>query len=214
MNNFLITRPNHDITTNYLYYWSSLVIDKAFEKNIPVIDLKGKRANRKELTSIIKKINPTLIFFNGHGNNSSITGFDNQILIETNDNEFLLEGKIIYSLSCRSASKLGKCCISAGTKAYLGYKEDFIFMFDENCISKPLADKTVAYFLIPSNYLIISLLKKNTPQEAYKKSQQTFKKHIRKLLTSETVKTDKELIPYLVWDMTHQVCLGDQAVKF
>ena len=32
---------------------------------------------------------------------------------------------------------------------------------------------------------------------------------MQKLLTSETPKEEKELVPYLRWDMIHQVCLGD-----
>lgn len=213
MNNFLITRPNHDVTTNYLYHWAGLVIKEAQKKNFSIVDLKGKRANQKELTNIIKKINPSLIFFNGHGDDYLVAGYDDQILVRSNENEFLLKGKIVYALSCRSASGLGRDCIKTGTKAYLGYKEDFIFMFDKGCVSRPLSDKIATYFLAPSNHLIISLLKNNTAGQAYKKSQQTFKKSIKKLLTSESPQDDKMIIPYLVWDMNCQVYIGDQGAK-
>lgn len=51
---FLITRPKHDPITHYLFYWSTKVIKLAKEKGIQVLDLQRERANKKELTSIIK----------------------------------------------------------------------------------------------------------------------------------------------------------------
>jgi len=77
MNSYLlITRPNHDITTNYLYYWSQKIIDEADKKGVKTVDLRGKRANKKEFTSIINKIRPRFVVLNGHGDNKSVTGFD------------------------------------------------------------------------------------------------------------------------------------------
>ena len=52
---FLITRPKYDITTHYLFYWSDKVLKSTAKKNIQVLDLQKKRANKKELVSIIKK---------------------------------------------------------------------------------------------------------------------------------------------------------------
>ena len=64
----LITRPKYDDTTHYLFNWAKKVIELAHKKGIEVLDLKKERANKKELTSIISKKHPYLIFFNGHGN--------------------------------------------------------------------------------------------------------------------------------------------------
>lgn len=64
---FLVTRPNHDLTTNYLFYWSLLVIKKAKEKGFQVLDLKGRKANKKNFDSYIKRHKPVLVFFNGQG---------------------------------------------------------------------------------------------------------------------------------------------------
>jgi len=43
----LVTRPNHDETTNYLYYWSTLVIKEARKRNFSVYNLAGNKANKK-----------------------------------------------------------------------------------------------------------------------------------------------------------------------
>lgn len=209
-NSLLITRPNHDITTNYLYYWSEKIINEAEKRSVKTVDLKGKRANKKELTGIIHKVQPALIVFNGHGNSNSITGYDNEVLIEADDNEEILSGKIAYAVSCSSAEILGPVCVKAGARAYIGYTDDFAFMIAAEKITKPLEDKSARLFLEPSNQVAISLLKGNTTGKAYKSSQDVFRRNINHLLTSESSQEEKEALPYLLWDIRHQVCLGNQ----
>lgn len=53
----LVTRPNYDFPTTYLYQWSELVIDEAKSKGITVLDLDGKKANKRNFASYISKNN-------------------------------------------------------------------------------------------------------------------------------------------------------------
>jgi len=204
---FLITRPQYDPTTHYLFHWSQKVIDFARKRDIEIIDLRGKRANKKELTSVILKRCPRLVLFNGHGSEDLIGGQDNEILIKSGENEDLLKDKIIYALSCETAKLLGPQSVAGGTVSYLGYDEVFIFYYSNDKISKPLKDERAELFLEPSNQVAISLLKGHTTGEAHQRSKKSFLKNIQRLLTSESAKT--YLIRFLVWDMRHQVCLGD-----
>src|SRR4030042_5432057 len=99
----LITRPCHDVTTNYLYYWSIPLIEKARKVGKSVFDLSKRRANSKEFSSVVKKVEPSLIVFNGHGNETSVMGSDNELLVSTKFNMDKLKGRIVYARSCRSA---------------------------------------------------------------------------------------------------------------
>jgi len=56
----------------------------------------------------------------------------------------------------------------------------------------------------------ISLIKGHAAAAANARSKDYFKRNMRKLMTSDTPKEDREMIPYLLWDMDHQVCIGDQ----
>ena len=56
----------------------------------------------------------------------------------------------------------------------------------------------------------VTELKGNNTGNSYKKSQEVFRRNITHLLTSESSKEEKETLPYLLWDMKRQVCLGDQ----
>lgn len=211
---FLITRPNYDIATHYLFAWSGIIIKLAREKNIQVLDLRKEKANKKELESRLNKMKPGLVIFNGHGSADSIAGHDDKILIKAGDNEFLLKSKIIYAISCRSADKLGPKSIRSGAFAYIGYVQDFIFCSDNHKIARPLTDKIAKWFLEPSNQVAISLLKANTAGKSSLNSKKFFARNIQKLLSSKNLPEFTQYAKYLWWDMKHQVCLGNKKVAF
>lgn len=214
MKTLLITRPDHDITTRYLSAWSKKIIEVAGRKNIQVLDLKRQKASLSELKSRIKKMDPSLVILNGHGSENCVTGYENKILVKAGDNEKLLESRIVYAVSCRSAKELGSKSIKAGALTYIGYTGDFIFCHDTRKIARPLDDKTVRLFLEPSNQVSISLIKGNTTQDSTNRSKQFFWRNIQKLLSSEGTAETNQYAKYLWWNMKHQVCLGDQEVCF
>lgn len=203
----LITRPNHDITTNYLFYWSTLIMVQATRSGKNIIDLSKQRANAKEFASVIKKTHPDMVVVNGHGNHSVVTGYNNEPLVEKGKNQDLLKNTIVFARSCQSASGLGPEAVKAGCKAYIGYNDDFVFVTEIEMAARPLDDKTAQLFLEPSNYVAISLLKGHSPSDANNRSKEMYKKTIQKLMSSAGTSTDVELIPNLFWNYSHQVCL-------
>ena len=204
----LLTRPDYDLATKYLFYWTKPIIKLAKQKNFKVVDLDCDKANKIDFTGRIRKINPSFLFFNGHGSSTSIMGQDGEILVSVSGNIKTLRDKIIYSRSCSSAKKLGSKAVSLGAKTFIGYKEPFIFIHDSRKSSRPLVDKDAKLFLDPSNKVASTLLKGHTTLEADKRAKDAFKRNIRKLLTSETKKEDSSALRFLYWDMKHQVCLG------
>ena len=214
MKKFLITRPEHDDTTYYLSNWSKKIIEVANSKGIKLFDLHREKAKRAEVTSIIEKQSPGLIVFNGHGDDNCVTGHKQEVLVEAGKNESLLKERITYAVSCRSAKLLGPKSVAAGAKAYIGYDDDFVFIYSPEKITQPLNDETAKLFLEPSNELIISLIKGNTTEESHKRSQEFFKDRMKKVLSSESTSEETSMVRYLWWDMVHQVCLGDQKAVF
>jgi len=205
----LVTRPNYDLATIYLFHWSSPVIKLGRQKAFQVTDLSGSKANEADFTSRVVKTNPSFIFFNGHGSKTAITGQDKEVLVSIRRNLDLLKDRIVFARSCNAAERLGPKSISSGARAFIGYKEPFIFMFDPQMATRPLSDKTAALFLQPSNRVATTLLKGHPSLEANSRAKKAFRKNIRKLLTSETSKEDSSVLRFLFWDMKHQVCLGD-----
>ena len=209
----LITRPNYEITTRYLFAWSGIVVNTAKAKGIDVVELKKEKANKKELESRLAKIKPRLVIINGHGSDTCVTGHNGEVLIEADKNESILCSKIVYSLSCNSASRLGVKSIRAGALCYIGYKTKFTF-FHRNKITHPLDDDIAKLFLDPSNQVAVSLLKGNKTQDANRKSKEMSLKTIQKLLNSASSKESVLYAKFLWSNMHHQVCLGKQDVCF
>lgn len=104
----IVTRPQYDIVTSYLSCWAEEIIQLAKEKGVDVIDLLGDKANKNGLEGRIKKLQPELLFLNGHGNDDSISGHDNEILIQVEENDEMLRGRITYALSCNSVKYWAK----------------------------------------------------------------------------------------------------------
>lgn len=204
----LLTRPNHDLITAYLYYWSNLVIKAAENKNIKVLDLKGRKSNKANLVSYINKHQPKLIFFNGHGSESEIAGFNDEILVEANKDEALLSDKIIYARSCDAANVLGQSCVSTGTTAFIGYRKKFTIGYTPSQIANPLNDEIAKLFIEPSNLIPISLLKGNSVKESFRKSQEAMRRNFNFMISTRATAAQKDAAPYLWINRKYQVALG------
>lgn len=206
----LVTRPNHDLITTYLFHWSALVIKKAKQKGMKVLDLASSKADYNTFKSYIDKHEPSLVFFNGHGNKDVITGQNNEPLVEVNKNEKLLTGKIVYARSCDAAAYLGKKCIKSGTLAFIGYKRKFTLGYSPSKSSNPLKDEIARLFLEPSNIIPISLIKSNTVKDAYRKSQNYLWRNFQFMLSTKATSAQKDAAPYLWANRKYQVVLGDE----
>ena len=209
----LITRPNHDKVTEYLCDWSNEIIQNRELNYISFLDLQGEDANRERVESYLSKQFPEIVLFNGHGSPTQIFGFKNEVLIGNNINDSLLKDKIIYSLSCSSASVLGQNAVKKGAKSFIGYKRSFILCTDRNRETTPLKDNIARSFLEPSNRLSISMLKGNSVGDASAKSKEEFKKEILKYSSTKAMPGAEIITSALLWNMNNQVVLGNKEAR-
>jgi len=207
----LITRPDHDITTHYLSSWGRLIFEAAEKNGFKILDLHGKRASKSEFESFVKEFSPKVILFNGHGNENTIGGHENEPLVTLGKNEKLLASRIIYSISCKSAKNLGRKSIDSGAMSFTGYDDDFIFFYDVKMTSRPVEDETAKLFLGHSKIFVNSLLKGNSISESYNRAKGSMKNNITKLLSSES--PDSGMIRFLWWNMKHFVTQGNADIK-
>lgn len=209
----LITRPEYDYTTRYISAWAEKCFDIAKQKGYSIIDLRKWRANRKEFESVIKKRTPQFVVLNGHGNDSQVVGHGNEVLIDYSTNSVLLNGKVTYAVSCKSAKKLGAEIGKNLDTAYIGYREDFAFLYLGKFRTRPTEDILAGFFLRPSNTIIGALLKGHSAGNSFLRGKQEFLRNIQKLLTSKTSSDDYSALRYLVWDMKYLTLCGDKNKK-
>lgn len=206
---YLLTRPEHDDTTYYLSCWCRETTILSEAKGIKVLDLHQEKANRQEFEAKVKKFSPNLIVFNGHGSEEVVTGHKNQVLVAVNDNEKILCSKIVYAISCRSAKILGKKSVEAGALNYTGYEEDFIFIYEPDKISRPLADETAKLFLNHSQAFVESLLKGNNVGDSLGRSKNMLKDNFVKALSGNNSSAAR----YLWWDWKNLSSHGNLNAK-
>jgi hypothetical protein len=213
MSRILITRPEHDPLTRHLSYWNSRIIELASGKGHTVTDLHKEKANKKEFEGRMKKLNPDLVLLNGHGDDISVTGHNNEVIVKEGENSNLLKNKITYAVACSSAKKLGEACADSRT-TYIGYDEYFVLNLDRRCFSDPLRDERAGRFLDPSNKVALSLVKGHTAKQASENSKKAFRENIISLLTKGSPDVDSlDDAKDLYWNMTHQICLGNGEAK-
>lgn len=204
----LVTRPNHDITTTYFYFWSEAVLKLASRRH-KVLDLYSKKANRKTFESYTKKHKPDFFFFNGHGSDIVLAGYNDEPILISNQNDGLCSESIIYIRSCSAVKILGPSLIDHHAKACIGYSTKFGFMRLIEKESKPLSDPLAKLYLEPSNIVATTLLKGHCASEAHFRGLAEMKKNLKKLLSSENPLTDSTGIVLLWSNIQGQVLLGD-----
>lgn len=206
-----ITRPNHDAITNYFFYWSQSIIREADHKKFKVLDLRAQKANQKDLESYLRKQNPPLVCFNGHGSSAIIAGQNDEPLIILGENEGLLSKRIVYVRACDAARSLGPNCVKNGTTTFIGYKRKFFLGYSPIKVTRPLTDDVAKLFMDPSNLMPISLIKGNTAEQSYWKSQEAMGRNVRFMLSSKAKQEQRDAVPYLLANKINQVALGDTS---
>lgn len=186
------------------------MIDEAKSKGITVLDLEGKKASKQKFVSYISRNNPHLIFLNGHGSKDSVAGYDNEVLLDEDNCEALLREKIIYARSCEAGASLGPFSIEKGAVAFIGYNKDFWLIRSKERGTKPLTDPIAKLFLEPSNLVPITLIKGNSTQEAYQKSQENMRRNFSYMISSKSSLEERDAAFFLFSNYTCQVILGDK----
>lgn len=201
----LITRPLYDKTTHYFFYWSEKLVEEANHWS-GVYDIVKERVNRKTIEGFLKKRNPDIAIFNGHGNASSMTGHENEVIISVNNADLLIDKKV-YMRACEAGRILGPKIMDAGAKGFIGYVESFMFPYDKDMVSKPLEDEIAKPCLEASNVAGLGLIRGMSVKDAHEASIRMFQEKIEELSTS---KTPPYKIWFLQWNMTNQVYLEQE----
>lgn len=183
MTRLFITRPQHDKGTHYLHAWSKEVIDSAKDHGWTVDKSDGPKATREEVQSRLEKNPADFVFFNGHGNESEMSGHNLEIIMDESSSH-LLKDTITFTRACNCVVKLGKSAIGKGCKAFIGYTGEFWIPRIHNFELSPLKDRAAKPVLEVSNQIPLSIIKNCTASEAVNSAKALTLKYISKLILS------------------------------
>jgi len=128
------------------------------------------------------------------------------------DEKLLLE-KIVYARSCDSAKELGRRCVRKGAVAFVGYRKKYFLVYSQSKSTRPRQDNIAKLFLESSNLVPISLLKGNTVDDSFKKSQNGMRRNLRFMLSSKASQVQRDAAPYLWRNIKFQTVIGDKKAK-
>lgn len=169
----------HDKETSYLHSFSKAIVSIAKEnKEIHLSELEGSKANRRRTETALSSKYKTLIFLNGHGDVWTVFGHNDEPILDKN-NIHLTADKIVYALACDSLVELGKLAVEKGAKAYIGYKDEFMWIADPSKSAVPDKDKNTIPFRRACHTLIYLLLTGVTVGESIEKTKAEYRKLIR-----------------------------------
>lgn len=172
MNRMVSTTANYELATRYLHDWVMTVINQAGRYGINATNLDGWMANQYRLETNIASQDPIFVWLNGHGNTDKLAGQDGEIILDLNNNDILSE-RVCYAFSCLTALGLGPSSVAKGGLSYIGYADEFVFVYDNTAIT-PLMDSYAKWFMQAGNEIGSSLLRGKTTGEAYADSQALF----------------------------------------
>jgi hypothetical protein len=207
----MITLPEHDILTKYCSIWSTKISEAAEKAKVKLILLSRTKANKKDVLGRMRKLQPELVIFNGHGNQFCVAGHDDEPILVQGEN--VMPAKIIFARACDAAHSLGPSLVADKVSTFIGYNEPFFLRMDEQDIQKELSNPVAKLYLEPSNAVPIALIKGSTAEEANNKGIKEYKNIVRRLLLEGPKSEYYQEIKYLYWNMSHQVCLGDGNAK-
>lgn len=212
---FLITRPKYGKETPYIYSFSKGIVAIAREdKDIQMTELEREKVTRRNLESSLLASNPELVFLNGHGDELSVWGHEDEVILD-GDNIKLTRGRIVYALACESLAKLGQIAIEEGVKAYIGYRGKFKWVVDLSRTSSPDKDKNAAPFRKICHVLGKSLLSGMSAGVAIEQTKNEYRKLIKNYGRSEDTFGDAPLIGLMLsLDLMFLGMEGDPRAAF
>ncbi|MEW5896460.1 MAG: hypothetical protein AB1668_02105 [Nanoarchaeota archaeon] len=212
---FLITRPQYDKETSYMYSFSKPIMAIAKEnRSIHVTELRESNACRKKVEMALTRTKPRLIFLNGHGDEKSVWGQQDEPILDK-DNAALTKNGIVYALACSSLAELGQIAVDEGADAYIGYEREFRWVIDLSRTSSPEKDKNAAPFRRVCFVLGKNLLSGTSAEESIKRTKEEYEKLIRNYGSSEDYFGDAPLIGLgLSWDLLFLGMRGNPKAVF
>ena len=180
----IIIRAKHDIQTSYTYSWSNEIIKTAEKNQFDVVKIEGQDITENSLRSRIENKKPKFIFFNGHGNTTSLFNNDEEPFIDKKSSD-VFKNTVTFARACNCLEELGKSAVKKDCKAFIGYKKPFWVARNHKFECQPLKDNVAKPVFECSNVIAEELIKGKTVDEAVRKSHEKSADSILELIYSK-----------------------------
>ncbi len=143
----------------------------------------------------------------GHGSETSFCGQNESVILEIGKyNPREVRGKVIKLISCQTGVSLGPDLIKNGARAFLGYKDDYVWVMDADLASTPWADEMAGTCLMPVVDGLNALLDGKTAEESFDVELQGY-------LKNAAAEEDELIKSCLEFNHDNAILLGDTSAR-
>ena len=165
----LLAYADFDVPTSFIKVWSDELVAEAQQAGLNVGVLSGDDSTYLNFANALGNTDPLLLYAGGHGEKKIFTLQNQEHALwvpsvewgHDDSNINLVQGRIVYLLSCLTGQELGPAIAAQDNTEYLGYTEDFIFNGFEP------GDQYSQAFGECSNVIMRTLMNGGTIQDAY-----------------------------------------------
>jgi len=164
-NAVIITRPTECPLCDQGYLGMQPLVDVAMKLGLDVTDCGDEMANEETVEQALEYVDPMLFIGFGHGLPNVFTGqYLFPILMEC-ENDQLMEGRVVYLLSCYCAEDLGISMNQKGAIVFVGYEDPWTWV-SETGTGDPYIDRYARGFWEAGVGLGMALVHGYTVQDA------------------------------------------------
>jgi len=129
-----------------------------------VVDLYDGSFTRGGFESAVELFDPRILVVEGHGERDRLGGHMDKIVVDPG-NVDLLSGRLVWSVSCNTASVLGEQAVRRGCRCYIGFSDELVWA--QYWRVNPLLDGIGRWFWAPIVESIRKLVSGGTCSSAY-----------------------------------------------
>jgi hypothetical protein len=126
----LAVGPVFDDITRFSRLWLDR-LEGSLKGYADITDLGAENATRENFEDQVRKLDPNIVVYYDHGSQEGLYAQGGRGYVLDQDNLVLVKGKVIYTLACLSASKLGAVANQVYGCVYVGYVKEFAFTLEE-----------------------------------------------------------------------------------
>lgn len=165
--NMLFIRPRDCHYCGNGFYGLSHAVEYAQSKNKwGVTDLNTTDAEKTPVLDGLSQKDPLGLYGFGHGNPSVFTGNSETAIFSAGDDLSILNGRVVYLLSCLTAQQLGQAIVNSGAKAYAGFMQEWQWVIAGTTDDDPYLDEIGLGFFESANELWKAMIDGATLRQA------------------------------------------------
>jgi len=208
----LIFRPDFETATHYGAAWLGEIRRIAEDLGHTVVDLHGDDATPENFFDAMDNFKPDLVIAMGHGNPTTFTGQDAEIVMRACENDQVMMGSQGYFLSCLMGQELAPSMNEKDARAVAAYIAEFTWVIHPDYRDRPLEDPYAYPFMRAVVEPCGRLLAGASWREWYDAQIEMFNLGVREWFESEDPMAP-QIVAALEHDRDSLIVYGETAIR-